>query len=146
MNNLDIERIKSELLNIDKQIISVHKELSKLQYQKKKLEIKLIAMDTRTEDERLRDEYPVDYCFDTIRDEKLLWDLRFWKSDHDRIEVVDWLDEFIDLNSHYDKNCCHTTFMIYILIVIHKVDKEKVIDAIMENNVISYKDCQGELI
>ena len=146
MNYLDIKCIKSEIKEINNQIINKHKELAKLQYQKKKLEIKLIAMDTRTEDERLRDEYPINYCFNTIKNEECLWDLRFWKSNHDRIEVVDWIGWLIDLNIHYDKNIGHTTFCIYILIIIYGIDKEKVIDAIMENDFISYRDKMGELV
>lgn len=146
MNNLKIECIKSEISNIDKKIISINKELSKLHNNKKKLEIRLIAMDTRTENERLRDEYSVEGCFNTIRDEEHLWDLRYWNNDHDRTEVTEWLNEFIKWNIWFDKNVGHCTYMMYILIVIHKVDKKKVVDAIMDNKFVSYKNNIGELV
>lgn len=146
MNKLLIECVKSDIKELDNQIIHANKELSKLHNKKKKLELKLIVMDTRTEDERLQDEYPIKYCFDTIRDERCLWDLRFWKSSHDRIEVIEWVDEFIKWNIWFDKNAGHCTYMIYILIAIHRVEKEKVIDAIMDNKFISCKDSLGELV
>lgn len=151
MNNLDKECIKADISNIDKQLISLNKnkikidkDISKLT--KKRFNLQLSISDTSTEDERLRDEYSIKYCFDTIRDEGCLWDLRFWNGEKRYFEVIDWLDSIIDINKNADKNCGHTSFCIYILLVIHKVGKDKVVDAVMENNKVSYRDNQGELV
>ena len=145
MNKLSIECIKADISTLDHKIIKLNKELSKLHNAKKKLEIKLIAMDTRTEDERLRDLYIIDYCFGQIKNEELLWDLRYWNHLKHRPEVETWIEYIIDYNTG-DKNCGHTEFCIYILLEIHKVDKDKVVDAVMENNKVSYRDNQGELV
>lgn len=141
MNNLDKECIKSEIKDIDRKMNALIKKKTSLT-----LKLSDIINDTCSEDERLRDEYSVKYCFQTIRDEGCLWDLRFWNGEKRYFEVIDWLDNIIDINKNADKNCGHTSFCIYILLEIHKVDKDKVIDAVMENNKVSYRDNQGELV
>lgn len=141
MNNLDKECIKAEIINIDRKMNALIKKKTSLT-----LKLSDIINDTCSEDERLRDEYSVKYCFQTIRDEGCLWDLRFWNGEKRYFEVIDWLDNIIDINKNADKNCGHTSFCIYILLVIHRVGKDKVVDAVMENNKVSYRDNQGELV
>jgi len=88
------------------------------------------------------EEFSVDYCFKKIKEEEMLWDLRHWKSDHNREEVIDWLKNMD--KKDYDKVFIgHTSLCVKTLIIGHKIEIEKVTDAIMQNNKVKYHDAIG---
>lgn len=83
-----------------------------------------------------KEKYTIDYCLNQIKNEEYLWDMRTWERYKDVKEVREWvLDE-----NRSSKNCGHTAFCVDMLIRVHKVDPETVINAIMENNKIKYKN------
>jgi len=65
------------------------------------------------------------------------WDMRFWKKVKDRQEIEEWLNNIANDNTDY-KNCGPVTFCIRLLINEHKVEREQIIQAIMQNNTVVY--------
>jgi hypothetical protein len=95
---------------------------------------------TDKELQRLKQEFPVDYCLKQIKTESYLWDMRTWKKYKDKEEILAWLDTD---TRHDSKNCGHTALCIYTLIHAHKIPKEKVMGAILENNNVKFKDTRN---
>ncbi|MEM5802829.1 MAG: hypothetical protein QXO57_02625 [Candidatus Aenigmatarchaeota archaeon] len=94
-----------------------------------------------------KSEFPIGYCLKQILQEEHLWDMRYWNKLKDRTEVLEWVNEIekacLNKEPLPNKNCGHTTFCISLLLTIHKISKEIVINTILKNEKIKYKEQIG---
>lgn len=84
--------------------------------------------------------YPVEYCLKTIRNEPMLWDMRWWRKLKDLREIHEWLDSYFSNRGGYGKNCGHVGFCIGLLLHVHKVPRERIVEAVLANNKVCYAD------
>lgn len=92
------------------------------------------------------DKYDAKYCLNVLKTDEYLWDLRFWKKDHDRKEVEAWVRKLTS------KNCGHVTFCIRILRDDLEFPVRVIVDTVLENTKLKYiekKDrasCIGSIV
>lgn len=94
--------------------------------------------DTGRVERVVKKEYSIEYCFDTIRNDHSLWDMRCWDTYKDSDEVLAWVNSLFD-GTGGDKNCRHVCYCIRLLFD-YKVDIVDICQAIMDNPHISFKD------
>jgi len=93
-----------------------------------------------------RELYSEEYLTKQITTEAYLWDLRFWKANHNYGEVLQWLSTIITSGSLENKNCGHTNFCIELLVKEYKYSIEKAAALIMNNKIVIYKEQLGALV
>lgn len=87
---------------------------------------------------------PEDYCIKQITTEEYLWDLRFWKANHNYGEVLQWLSSIIMDGPSDHKNCGHTVDCIKLLIKNYRWNLENIAELIMRNNKVGYQEKLAE--
>lgn len=84
---------------------------------------------------QLEDEqFTKEYCINYIRKDSHIWDMRHWRKDHDRKEVMEVV---LDPGEDRYINDGHALYCIEKLIAM-KVSKDEIVDAIMANQSKSF--------
>lgn len=81
--------------------------------------------------------YTKEDLINRIKEGQYLWDMRCW-DERSREEATAWVER-LKADRHDHKNCGHVAYCIRQLLY-RGVDAEKIVDAIMENNNIKYKN------
>jgi len=96
---------------------------------------------SRQEDERKS--FPVAKLKDRIINDLYLWDMRCWKKPKSRVQAVAWVTK-IKMKGPYakgvTKNCGHVVYCINLLLTLHNKPVSFVVDIVMKNNNIQYKN------
>jgi len=85
----------------------------------------------------INERYTKEELIRRIKEEQYLWDMRCW-DERTREEATTWVER-LKAGEHEHKNCGHVAYCITQLLY-RGVDVEEIVDAIMENNNIKYRN------